>query len=220
MRRTLEIAAFLVALLIAALALHAFLASRADQRQLQSTLAAQKQLLDAADARERTRDASLTSTLAQIDSLKRATQTPVQIIRDLPKYLPLPQPITLAPPVSSADAPTQQGTGPSPKLTPTIPASPLSSQPTAGLPPAPTAQLPAVDLKPLYDYVQDCRSCQAQLAAAKQDSADDSSKIAALTRERDAAVTAAKGGSFLRRLRRNALWFGLGAAVGYAAAKR
>ena len=42
--------------------------------------------------------------------------------------------------------------------------------------------------------MQDCRACQARLAAATQNSADDAAKIAALTRERDAAVTVSKGG--------------------------
>jgi hypothetical protein len=187
MRRTIEIATLLVALTITALAAHAWLAARADQQRLQSTLAAQKQLLDAADSRERARAATLDATLAQIAALKRAAQTPTQIVRELPQYLPLPQPITLATP--------------------------------APLPAAPNAQLPVSDLKPLYDYVQDCRACQAQLATAKLNSADDATKIAALTRERDAAVTAARGGSFWRRLRRNAVWFVVGAASGYAAAK-
>ncbi len=91
-------------------------------------------------------------------------------------------------------------------------------------PAAPSAQIPAADLKPLYDYVQDCRACQAQLAAAKQDKADDEAQLSVLVSERDAAVAASKGGSFLRRLRRNALWFvvgaGAGAAAGYATSKR
>jgi hypothetical protein len=84
-----------------------------------------------------------------------------------------------------------------------------------GLPdaPIPSAQIPAADLKPLYDYIQDCRSCQAQLAAAKLDTADNAAKLSAITRERDAALTAAKGGTFWRRLRRNALWFAVGAGA-------
>ena len=94
-RRTIEIAAFLAAVLVAALACNAWLASHDEQQRLQSTLAAQKQIISAADDRERTRDAALNQTLAQIEKLKRATQTPEQIVRDLPNYLPLPQPITL-----------------------------------------------------------------------------------------------------------------------------
>jgi hypothetical protein len=57
--------------------------------------------------------------------------------------------------------------------------------------PIPTAQIPAADLKQLEDYVQDCRACQAQLAA-RQNSADNAAKLSAVTRERDAALTASK----------------------------
>jgi hypothetical protein len=257
-RRTLEIVAFFVALLLGAMSLHAWLASRDEQQRLASTLASQKQLLDAADARERSRETALDATLAQVEQLKRTTQTPEQILRDLPKYLRLPQPITLAPSTTADAAATpfaQKGTGASPKsaaqseaapaeeprdlsaknaaqpesaaageprrpaahpsaptnLSPSVPGTPND------LPSAPAAQIPIADLKPLYDYVQDCRACQAQLAAAKQNQSDEATKIAALTRERDAAITASKGGTFLRRLRRNALWFAVGAAVGAAA---
>src|SRR5579864_8042696 len=96
-RRTLEIAAFCAALAIAALALHAWLSARDEQLRLQSTLAAQKQVLDATASRENARQASLNDALAKIESLKRATQTPQQILRDFSQYLPLPQPITLPP---------------------------------------------------------------------------------------------------------------------------
>ncbi len=265
-RRTIEIAAFCVALLLGAMAIHAWLASRDEQQHLASTLAAQKQLLDAADARERTRQSALDDTLAQIENLKRETQTPAQILRDLPKYLSLPQPITLAPTSASrnaAPAAVRQGTDESAKgvRRPESAAAQESSDPTgagnrpatatastASLPqavaqaPAQTeapqrppaspgaaspqscdpagncaAQIPSADLKPLYDYVQDCRACQAQLAAAKQNASDDAAKIAALTRERAAAVTASKGGTFWPRFRRNAEWFAVGAALGAAA---
>jgi hypothetical protein len=247
-RRTIEIAAFCVALLVATMAVHAWLASRDEQQRLASTLAAQKQLLDAADTRERTRQSALDDTLAQIENLKRATQTPAEILRDLPKYLSLPQPITLAPAASPGVAPAKQGTDDSTKIV--IPRSreepgDLSGAPsttiplpltngargqqepsgasvapaTHDLPSSPPAQIPSADLKPLYNYVQDCRACQAELAAARQNATDEAAKIAALTQERDAAITAAKGGNLWRRLRRNAEWFAVGAAVGAAAYK-
>ena len=294
-RRTLEIIAFVSALLLAALAFHAWLAAHDEQQRLQSTLATQKQLIDAASARERSRDATLASTLAQIDKLKRANQTPQQIVSDLQKYLSLPQPITLQSRAPSAGAPqpslralgvqpnrqeNEQGTGfppsglsdgsPNPTRSlhgfpdaPTIrsPAQPfgdslcvapsgcppgmpsrpnLEPSPPSSIEPVPgpallnrspshspctgasdcSAEVPASDLKPLYNYVQDCRSCQAQLAVARQNASDDASQIAALTRERDAAITASKGGTFWRRLRRNMLWLSVGAALGYAAASR
>ncbi len=223
-RRTIEIAAFCIALLLSAMSIHAWLASRDEQQRLTSTLTAQKQLLDAADTRERARQSSLDDTLAQIEKLKRATQTPEQIVRDLPKYLSLPQPITLAAATAAnpSTATTRQGTDASSTST-AIPPTPRQSNSALAplnasqLPTEPVAQIPSVDLKPLYDYVQDCRACQAQLAAAKQNASDDAAKISALTRERDAAITASKGGAFWRRLRRNAIWFGVGAALGAAA---
>ena len=238
-RRTLEIAAFCAALLIAALAIHAWLSSRDEQQHLQTTLATQKQVLDAADAREHTREATLNDALAKIEKLKRATQTPQQIVRDLPNYLPLPQPITLAPPATDASA--QQGTALPEKSAPARNAQPAHTpsdasppQPQAAAlpsPPQPTVpcnpadaasncvvEMPSADLKPLYDFTQNCRECQLRLAAAQQDHADDLTKLDSLTRERDAAITAAKGGTFWRRLRRNALWFVIGAGVGAASA--
>jgi hypothetical protein len=297
-QRTIEVAAFLAAILVAALAFHAWLASHDEQQRLQSTLAAQKQLIDAADSRERARDASLNATLAQIEKLKRTTQTPDQILRELPDDLRLPEPLTIvqsrssnSTPVPPKPSPVRQGTGDSKSFLSGSPAQstslfphadngsddpgelapmPQSSLPSRnaaacagrpepdpasacpppafalgnslqrplgelggqsrgrGTPPQPpcsnaldcSAQIPAADLKPLYNYVQDCRACQAELAAAKQNAADDAAKIAALTRERDAAVTASKQGSVWRRLRRNALWFAVGAAAGYAVRPR
>ncbi len=230
-----------MAVLLAAMAFHAWLTEHDDRLRMQATIATQKQALDAADTRERDRAATLKDTLAQIEALKRQTQTPAQVVRDLPKFLSLPQPITLDSPQNATPA-TQQGTVPS-KTTPCLakkgcppppspsgadaspaetspgPESPALAAPTnqQDLPDAPSAQIPAADLKPLFDYVQDCRSCQAQLAVAKQNATDNAAKLTALTRERDAAVAAAKGGTFWQRLRRNALWFAVGAGAGAVA---
>jgi hypothetical protein len=241
MRNTLEISGILLAVLLAAMAFHAWLAEHDDRLRLQATIATQKQALDAADTREHDRAATLKDTLAQIDALKRQTQTPAQVIRDLPRFLSLPQPITLDSPQNATTA-TQQGTAQSkaapcvakrtcpppvppsstlaspmenvPGLEPPSLAAPANQQ---DLPDAPSAQIPAADLKPLFDYVQDCRSCQAQLAAAKQDATDNAAKLTAPTRERDAAVATAKGGTFWQRLHRNALWFVVGAGAGAVA---
>jgi len=87
------------------------------------------------------------------------------------------------------------------------------------LPNAPAAQIPAADLKPLYDYILDCKACQAKLTAAQADLADEKSKTATLTKSRDEAVKAAKGGSVLQRSARALKWFALGAAAGAIAAK-
>jgi type II secretory pathway pseudopilin PulG len=225
LRRTVELVAFALALLIAAMALHAWLVSRDEQQRLATTLAQQKQLLDAADTRESTRQSALAQTLAQIENLKRATQTPQQIVSAIPQFISLPQPITLTPTQQGTDAPNaaarfaKPGTGDTSMQSPLSEAKSGADSPDTALPSAPTAQIPTADLKPLYNYIQDCRSCQAQLASAKQNTADDASKIAALTKERDAAITASKGGTLWRRLSRNALWFALGAAATLAATK-
>src|SRR5579862_6303844 len=326
-RRTIEIVAFCAALLLAALIFHAWLAAHDDQLRLASTLATQKQAIDAADARERDRNATLKDALAQIDALKRTAQnaTAAQLTRALQDALHLPQPIaissgslsndahapdfrtaglrpaplqsstTSAPPSNDANPPyvrtagvppaplppstTQQqdpqnsqqetqhdkfkslrdslfhrtpSTKPSAnsanvepgQTSPSSPntqsendASPQNQQGTAASLPAPNsraanrppsaspagaaaaapqsaAEIPAADLAPLYNYVQDCRACQLQLTAAKQNASDDAAKIRALTLERDAAITAAKGGPFWLRLKRNAHWLAIGAAIG------
>jgi hypothetical protein len=241
MRNTLEISGILLAVLLAAMAFHAWLTEHDDRLRLQATISTQKQALDAADVREHDRAATLKDTLAQIEALKRQTQTPAQVLRDLPKFLSLPQPITLNSPQSATPA-TQQGTAHT-KITPCVAKkgcpssaaaatadvsagqdssgveSPALAVPTnqPDLPDAPSAQIPAADLKPLFDYVQDCRSCQVQLAAAKQNATDNAAKLTAVTRERDAAIATAKGGTFWQRLRRNALWFVVGAGAGAAA---
>jgi hypothetical protein len=81
------------------------------------------------------------------------------------------------------------------------------------------AILPAADLKPLCDFALDCKACQAKLATSQADLNDEKTKTAALTKERDAAIRAAKGGSALRRVARAAKWFAIGAAAGAVAAE-
>jgi hypothetical protein len=193
MRNTLEISGILLAVLLAAMAFHAWLTEHDDRLRMQATIATQKQALDA-DTREHDRAATLKDTPAQIDALKRQTQTPAQVIRDLPKLATEPS--------TGLESPA-----------------PLASAPTnpPDLPDTPSAQIPAADLKPLFDYVQDCRSCQAQLAAAKQNATDNATKLTAVTLERDAAVATAKAGTFWQRLHRNALWFVVGAGAGAVA---
>ncbi len=74
-RRMLEIVIFLTALILAAAAFHAWLATRDDQQRLQATLSAQQKLIASADAQERARTTSLNDALDQIEKLKRASQT-------------------------------------------------------------------------------------------------------------------------------------------------
>lgn len=168
-----------------------WLVSHDNAVQLAATLSAQKQLLGQATSRQQQRDATLAKTLAGIAAAKHKTQTPAAIAAQLPQLLPpLPDPILL-----------------------TLPA-PTAAQPT----PDAAASIPQADLKPLYDYVQDCRACQAKLSTAQGDLADERTKEAALATERDAAVKAAKGGTLWLRMKRGAKWLAIGAAIGATAA--
>lgn len=190
--------------IVVLLALAVFFSWRADLRdraQLASELAATKQLLAAADARQHERDAQLAQTLAAIASEKRTVITPAQIIHDLPAQISLPAPITLQ------NDPTSTNVG-----------ARFSAYPPASAPPL-NAVIPAEDLKPLYDFTLDCKTCQARLASSQGDLNDERAKSAALTKERDAALKAARGGGTWRRLARAAKWFAIGAAAGAIAAK-
>ena len=224
-RKSFATMAALVILGLAALAAHSWLTARNDLLQMRATIAAQQQLITAANIRERDRAATLQQTLSQIAQLKRHTQTPAQILQQLPQYLPLPQPIEIeplapaqavqapAPPATETPAPpseTQQGIGRARQGT-------APSEKSAATPPRePMAQMPLTDLKPLYDFVQDCRSCQAQLAAVQADLRDERTKSAALATQRDVAVKTARGGGFWSGLKRNTKWLAIGAGIGVA----
>ena len=219
---SLRLAAALFAFVLAAMLAAAWHADRRDRAQLAADLAAAKQALAQDAARQHARDAQLAQTLSTLAAEKRAATTPAQILRDLPRQLPLPTPITLIP----------AATQPSPSAPPTTPCSSgpvcgpegldssASAHSRAGVKPASaSAVIPASDLKPLYDFAIDCRACQAKLAAAQADLSDERAKTVILTRERDEAVRAAKGGSLLRRVARNAKWLAIGAAAGAIAAR-
>lgn len=190
-------------------------ADRLDRAQLAAELAATKQLLAAADARQHDRDAQLAQTLSALAAEKRTIVTPAQIIRELPNNIRLPAPVTLqVDPASSVGA------------TLGSPATNARNASAGRASPAPAnnsarggAVIPAEDLKPLYDFTLDCKACQAKLTAAQGDLADEKSKTAALTKERDQALKIARGGSAWRRFGRAAKWFILGAAAGAAIAK-
>jgi hypothetical protein len=262
--------------------------SRNDRARLETTIAAQQEIINAAESREKDRDATLKTTLARIAATKQSTQTAEQVLRALPEFLHLPDPITRSP-RSSASVKSGKGSAPSgndgqfpgarstsvsalnsatpdssnsdsatapSKIPVSTPQSATASEsdlfstsnlkseildllPTWPFPPtiakssdsstsapAPTnlsqaqpgqsATIPASDLKPLFDYIQDCRACQAQLKAAQADLTDEKATNAALTRERDAAMKANKGGTLWHRLNHNAKWLAAGAALSFA----
>ena len=199
----LELVAILVAVILCVALVEAWRADRRDRDQLNAELAATKQLVAAADARQHDREAQLAQTLAALATEKRTVVTPAQIIRELPREIPLPAPLVL----QTSATPLGQH----------LP----SAEPTSATTNPSQAQviIPAEDLKPLHDFTLDCQACQAKLAATQSDLADEKSKSSALTKERDQALKIARGGSAWRRIARAAKWFAIGAAAGAVAAK-
>lgn len=184
------------ALLAGGLVADSWLAARRTSTQLAAATASQGALINRIAAREQEREKQLTAALARIAAEKRRVRTPRQVAASLPSVLPpLPLPVGIRLPNLSMRAP--------------------NSQQMTGAPA--TLSIPQVDLKPLYDALQDCRATTIERDADKQTLADQQARLAALTRERDAALEAAHGGSFWSRLKRGAKWFVIGAAVGAAA---
>ncbi len=227
-RLWLKLAEILVPVLLAITIFVSWQADRRDRAQLAAQLAAAQQTIAQATANQHDRDTALNQTLAQIATQKQTVLTSAQLLKELPGVFSLPAPITQQSGYSgnvgarfialSTDTP------------PTNPQQIVNAQPGAtqsNLPNNPTpkpgqpqdAILPAADLKPLYDFALDCKACQAKLAASQADLSDEKTKSAALTKERDAAIRIAKGGSALRRIARAAKWFAIGAAAGAIAAK-
>lgn len=209
LRLGIQITAVILSVALGVAVVAAWRADRRDQAQLASELAATKKALADADSRQRERDSHLTQTLAALATLKRTILTPSQIVRDLPREIPLPAPIVLqsTTPANSATAQIPNGSNP---RSPALPAAEGKLT---------QAVIPTEDLKPLYDFALDCKTCQAKLTVAQSDFSDEKTKTAALTRERDDALRIARGGTVWRRIARAAKWFAIGTAAGALAAK-
>src|SRR6267142_6034016 len=221
----LRVAGTLAAVAAATILFATWRANRRDTDRLAADLALAKQSLAQADARQHDRDKQLLQTLAALAAAKRNITTPAQIVRELPKQIPLPTPIALQskPQPCAAQSFLECG-GLAAALTiePNRRSPPTATEPNkAGKQSASPDQaiLPIEDLKPLYDFAIDCKACQAKLAVTQADLTDERAKTVVLTHERDQAVHAAKGGSVLRRIARNAKWLAIGALAGAVAAR-
>ena len=221
--KSLKLLLVLAAIVSISIVVYAWVDARRDEQSLKATIATQNKALDAANADKRQNDSDRQKALAQINSLKRRVKTPSAAVQGLNESLPLPEPITFVPveetratPLSGASTGNGNGSdGSRPG------SSPISQNPdwrarAKASPPGSSAILPAVDLVPLYQYTQNCRACSVELDSARANALDDQKKIAALTAQRDAAVKTSRGGSVVRRIKQSAIWFAVGAGVGYA----
>jgi hypothetical protein len=193
MSRTLHIIAVTATVLAALFIADAWRAARRNSAQLTATLDSQKILIEQAATREQQRNTQLAIALSSIAAEKKRIQTPQQAVEAIPSVLPtLPLPIK----VSLPD---------------------LTERPKPGDTAPTSISIPQSDLKPLYDGLQDCRACALERDTAQKDLTDERARIAALTRERDAAVAAAHGGNFWSRLKHATKWFVIGVAAGAVA---
>ena len=192
----------MIALVAATSVYFAWRGNQREQAQLKAELQATQKALEDADARQQSRNAELAQLLAQLNEKKTAVQNPAQIVKALPDVLPLPTPLALPAQTANAGPPATPREAKQPNDTPN-----------------PKLQLPAEDLKPLYDFAVNCQECQAQLSAAQANLKDEQAKTQAVSRERDTALQAARGGSLVRRVVRAAKWFVIGAAAGAVATK-
>jgi len=183
--------------------------------ELAAELAAAKEAITAVEERQQARDAKLADTLAAIAAEKRAVRSPAQILKDLPNQIPLPVPIVIqnipSPVTSGAQA--QAGKAQVEALT-THKAGALSTDASKV-----QGVIAGPDLKLLYDFALDCKSCQSKLAASQSDLADEKGKTAILINERDDALRVARGGSVWQRIGRASKWILIGAAAGTVAAR-
>lgn len=236
-----RIAELAVTLLLITAIIFAWREARNDRAQLQSQLIAANQALAAATTRQQDRDSKLNDVLNTIAKEKDSPATTDQLLAGIVREAALP--VTLSqlpqaaatatpgrqPPQASAHGPTEaepkgNQSPPSslqPTAAPTTSANNTASETssTTEVPAAPDVKIPSADLRPLYEYMLDCKACQAKLSATQADLADEKSKTASLTQSRDAAMKTAKGGSILQRTLRAAKWFAIGAAAGAIAAK-
>jgi hypothetical protein len=210
----LKLAAIAIATALCVALFYSWRAEQRDRAQLAGELAATKKLLADTDARQHERDAQLAQTLAVLAKEKQTITTPIQIVRELPKEIPLPLPISLQSEQNKPTARTaDKAPGPSQNSPPPTASGQVKNDQSS------QAVIPQQDLKPLYDFALDCKACQAKLIAAQSDLSDEKTKATVLTRERDDALRIAKGGSVWHRIARAAKWFALGAAAGALLAK-
>lgn len=143
------------------------------EEKLKDTIARQQDKITASDQVVEQAQEQLKAKQMELENARRTTQTPSQVLKILPSYVPgLPSPI-----VANIPAPTASNPNPEPV----------------------SATIPAEDLKPLFDELSTGKEAQAKLAACEVTVTQDDIKIEAITKERDAYKNVKKPG-FWRRL--------------------
>lgn len=178
------------------------------EADLKGRLVSYERTIADANLRLSQRDKELGAALEQVKKVKAEMRTPGDIVKALPQYLPLPSPIRL----DSADRDgLHLDKGAKMSRSPEVATKRVEDEAPS---PVPAVSLPIEDIKPLFDFTQDCRSCKIQLQASEQDNASLRSEIAAVEGERNVAMAAKRGGSVLQKIKHYSMCFLAGAAAG------
>jgi hypothetical protein len=159
--------------------------------------AKQDQLKQDVKAQVETLKSDLASKLDAITKDKEQVKTPAQIAVTVPKYTPEVHPILVIP----GGVPTEP-----------------SNVPTVSLPDAPSAIqsgsliIPRDEVPAYWKSVTSCAENSANLIACE-------GELPLQTKRAESAEKALKGGSFWSKVKRSAVYLGIGAAAGYVAAK-
>ncbi|HVB35388.1 MAG TPA: hypothetical protein VNJ52_13590 [Patescibacteria group bacterium] len=173
----------------------ALLGAESTVQQQQKVLNQDAQAARQIAAQVKQRDAQTARRIATLRARAAQETTPSQIAAWLPKQILTPQPIHIQLPKPTRKNPA----------------------------PAAVATIPQPDLAPLRDFVTACQACSIRLHSAQQDlAAKDAQlklageRLSAALKQRDAALQAARGGGFWRRMGTAVKWFAIGAGTGAA----
>jgi hypothetical protein len=191
------------ALLLGALVIvgYNYMAERDARVRMEQKIEDQQQLIKESEDRFAS---IVTDNKEQIESLRRnaaRVQTPEQAAAALSQIIRGFQPTIQPQPIVPPKSPEQPGALP----------------PALQLPLK--AEIPADQLKILYDFAEKCQECEVNLKAELAKQIELTKQLDAAKIQRDAAVSAVKGGTMLERLRReskSAVGAGAGAAAGVA----
>lgn len=195
----------LAGVVLALMAVAAYVSSREDRIRMDATISAQKTVLDQYakdrsdhEKQDAARDAQTAAAIQTMQSAVDKLKTPAQMAQWIPQQISTPQPFTINIPPATKESPK----------------------------PDAVATIPQADLPAIRDAIEHCKECDVKLATATADvaSRDAQMKLAdaqikALKTERDSAIDAAKGGNWIQRLKRNAKYLIIGAIAGAIAAK-
>ena len=176
------------------LAIPAWLSEHDDRTRLETMLKAQNETIAKLDAQMNQRDQQTAQLVQQIQQMAAKVRTPTQAVQALPSVVDLPKPIYIDIPKDKEGKP---------------------------LPDAPSSVvIPKESVVPLFQELAKCKQQATELDGCQATVADLKAKSATLQSERDQAVAVVRGGTFWTRVKRNAKWLAIGAAIGAAAARR